>query len=278
MMPRRRFRSVGLSSATCIAFLVIASAHPIRALAQPDPTLSFYVPQSGSVATPTEGTGAAQFLRTCPNNDPAQSFPNNVRIKVVVRDGTGAPIVGIAAADICVRFNGGTAAQGFTGVGADSIIANGTWNSNPLCPTVTCLEADAPTDATGVTYITFRGSTPGSPGVGTRDPNRKWGHYDSNLPVFVLGVQLQGRLTSASALGSYVLRIKNFDVVDGLEATMDAGAHVSFRDLNVMSQEIMTSSSLTYWLDLDSNGIVNSLDFNLMLAHFNHDCTHPLNP
>jgi len=72
-----------------------------------------------------------------------------------------------------------------------------------------------------------------------RDPARKWGHYDSELPVAVIGVTLSGCLTTTSALGSYVLRIKNLDLVDGLEATQDAGEYVSFRDLNVLNQEAL---------------------------------------
>ena len=247
-------------------------------LAQPDPTTSYYVPQTGPVATPTEGAVAIRQFTQCPNNDVIGLTNSNARIKVVVKDAAGDPIAGIAAADICVRLNSGTAAQGYTGAGADSVIANATWNPNPACPTLTCIPADAPTDAAGVTYITFAGATPGSPGVATRDPGRKWGHYDSVLPVHVLTVPLAGRLTTASANGTYTLRIKNLDVVDGLEATLDAGEYVSFRDFNVMIQEFASSSTITYWLDFNNDGSVNTVDFNLMASHLNHDCTHPNSP
>ena len=174
-------------------------------------TQSFFVPEAGSVGSPTTGSAAVGFFRACPNNDGGSSLYNNARIRVVLRDGSGIGIPNVDAADIAILFNGGTAAQGFSGAGADSVIANSAYNQSPLCPDVRTITADAPTDANGVTYITFTGSTPGSPGVGTRDPLRKWGHFDSELPVYVLGTKLQGRLTSASENGSYVLRIKNFD-------------------------------------------------------------------
>ena len=115
-----------------------------RAAAVLDPTLSYYVPQAGMVAAPLEGADAIRFLRACPNNDGGSSLPNNVRIKVVALDGAGVGIPDIPAAEVCVLFNGGTVAQGFVGPGADSIVANGTWNVAPLCPDVTCIEADAP--------------------------------------------------------------------------------------------------------------------------------------
>jgi hypothetical protein len=260
-----------------LAALACGLALPRTCPAQPDPTNSFYVPQSGPVATPSEGTTAIRNFTQCPNNDSGLRG-SNARIKIVVNDGLGNPIAGIPAAEICVLLNGGPPVQGFSGVGADSIVANGTWNVSPLCPDPRCIEADAPTDAAGVTYITFAGSTPGSPGVATRDPARKWGHYDSELPVLVSGVPLAGRLTSASPNGSYILRIKNFDIIDGLEATLDAGEYVSFRDLNAMRQELNGSSTLTYWLDFNSDGLVTAVDYNLMVSHSNHDCAFPNNP
>ena len=75
-----------------------------------------------------EGTTATALFKACPNNDGGTSLPNNARVKVVVKDVNGNPIRGIAAADICLLFNGGTPAQGFSGVGADSVIANSTWS------------------------------------------------------------------------------------------------------------------------------------------------------
>ncbi|TMQ56524.1 MAG: hypothetical protein E6K76_12475, partial [Candidatus Eisenbacteria bacterium] len=122
----------------------------------------------------------------CPNNDVTGLRSNNARLKVVVKASDGSPIANIPAADVCVMFNGGTPVQGFSGVGDDSIIANDQLNgpaSGRNCPNVRCIPADAPTDASGTTYITFAGSTPGSPGVSTRDPLRKWGGWAGNLPV-----------------------------------------------------------------------------------------------
>ena len=262
-----------LLSAALVALLPLGIAE-----AQVSPTNSFYVPQTGAVGTPTEGTAAARFFVMCPNNDVGGTLSSDARIKIVVQDGDGIPIPGIPAADICIQLNGGTAAQGFSGAGADSIIANNTWNVAPPCPNVRCIPADAPTDALGTTYITLVGSVPGSPGEAMRDPSRKWGHFDSELPVLVLGVPLAGRLTTASANGTYVLRIKNLDVVDGLDATFDDGAYVSFRDFNVMVQEFAASSSITYWLDFDGNGLVGAPDLNLMASHLRHHCAFPNSP
>jgi len=274
-VPAARFGF--LVAATLVSLSLPGAAH-----AQISITESFYVPQTGPVATPTEGTAAARFFTQCPNNDSPFLIANDARIKVVVKDILGTPIPGIAAADICIRLNGGTAVQGYPELGApagaDSIIANSIWNTNPLCPTVKCIPADAPTDALGITYITLAGSTPGSPGEATRDPSRKWGHFDSEIPVYVMGFPLSGKLTSASAFGTYVLRIKNVDVVDGLEATYNAGEYVSFRDLNVFLRELGGSSSISYWLDFNGDGAVASVDFNFMIAHQNHHCTFPNSP
>src|SRR6266850_1232965 len=196
---------LGIAIAAVLAWIVPAAYAGV-----PDVTNSFYVPQRGPVGTPIEGAGALTFFRVCPNNDPS-GVATAARIKVVVRDVNGTGIVGVAAADICMLFNGGTPSQGFSGVGADSIIANRQFNPGggglPTCPDVRCVQADGPTDANGTTYITFTGGSPLTPGVGVRDPFRKWGHYDSNeIPVFVLGFKLLGRLTTADVNGSYVLR------------------------------------------------------------------------
>jgi hypothetical protein len=270
------FRSVCRSVAP-LFILLVASAAPALA-GVPDISLSFFVPQSGTVAAPTEGTLAARLFRQCPNNDGAGTLANNARIKVVLRDVNGNPIPDVAAADICVLLNGGTAAQGFGGVGADSIIANSTWNTDPVCPDLRCIQADAPTDVNGTTYITFTGSTPGSPGIGVRDPNRKWGHYDSDLPVFALGFQLAGRLTTGSANGTYTLRIKNVDFMEGLGAELNESEAVTTADFTAMARSIGVTSPISYWLDIDSSGAVNSLDFNLVTSHYGHDCDTPNNP
>ena len=215
-------------AAACIALAHAPAAHA----GVPDVTNSFYVPQTGTVATPTEGTNAARLFRMCPNNEGGTSLPNNSRVKVVVRDVNGNGIPGVAAADVCVLMNGGTTAQGFSGVGADSVISNSQWNQTPLCPDVRCVFADVPTDASGTTYITFTGSDGVTPGVGVRNPNRKWGHYDTELPVYALGFKLSGRLTTGSANGTYVLRIKSFDWTGGLGALLNQGEAVTVTDFN----------------------------------------------
>ena len=266
------------ASIAAILAVAVGVGAPPGALAQVSSATSFYVPQSGPVATPTEGTLATRFFRACPNNDGGSSLPNSARIKVVLRDVIGNPIPGIAANDICMLFNGGTLLQGFVGIGADSIIANSTYNVDPLCPNVTCVPADAPTDISGTTYITFTGASPGAPGVGVRDPNRKWGHYDTHIPVYAMGVPIAGKLTSASAINSYVLRIKNIDMEDGLELDLNAGEAVTMADLSAVIWSIGVSSPESYWLDLDSNGSVGATDVNIVLGHFNHDCDTPNNP
>ena len=81
----------------------------------PDLAQSYFVPQAdppqGGLA---EGTAATKFFRACPNNDGGSSLPSNARIKIVLRDTNGAPVVGLPAASIAILFNGGTPAQGGT--------------------------------------------------------------------------------------------------------------------------------------------------------------------
>jgi hypothetical protein len=268
-------------SLTIIAVMgMIAMAMPAVA-GVPDTQKSFYVPQRGSVGTPLEGLQAYSFFRACSNNDGGASLANNSRIKVVVRDVNDNGIAGIAAADICLLFNGGTAAQGFSGVGADSIIANAQWNQSPLCPDVRCVQADAPTDAAGTTYITFTGATPGSPGVGTRDPLRKWGHYDSEIPVFVLGFKISGRMTTPLPVVPYTLQIKNFDFTPtGLGASMNFGEQVRSGE-HASLVAMLNAGTYDWWRDFNSNGDVESSDYAPLVAHLNplgHDCAFPNNP
>lgn len=243
---------------------------PGIASAQPDPALSYFVVQSGSLVTPTEGPNAIRLLRLCPNNDGATSFPQSVRLKIVLKATGGAPLANVAAADIFVRFNGGTQAQGFFGPGADSIVANAAYN--PGCPTVQYLFADGPSNTQGEAFLTFQGAG------GFRDAGRKWGHYDSELPVFALGVQLQGRPTSGGNNGDYVLRIKNIDFQGGLGTRLSSGEAVSSVEYNSMIWNINVSDPLSYWRDFDGNGIVSSADLNLLTTHMNHNCTFPNNP
>ena len=257
---------LGIAIAAVLAWIVPAAYAGV-----PDTQQSFYVPQRGSVGTPTEGPTCLSTFRGCPAND-LTSWANSSRIKVVVKDVNGNGIPGIAAADVCILFNGGTAAQGFSGVGADSVIANSTWNQTPLCPDIRCLQADDQTDASGTTYITFTGSTPGSPGVGLRNTARRWGHYDTAIPVYVLGFQLQGRLTTGSANGTYTLQLKNLDTTGGLAATLDQGEVVSATDFNAIANGIGVNNLVSFWRDFDSSGGVAAADFNLISQHVGHNC------
>jgi hypothetical protein len=269
-------------SLTGLAVLgMIATALPAYA-GVPDGVASFYVPHRGTVAAPIEGASARQLFRACPNNDGGTSLPNNARVKVVVRDSNSNGIPGIAAADICLLFNGGTGpgagTQGFSGLGSDSIIANGQYNLSPLCPDVRCVQADAETDATGTTYITFTGATAGQPGVGTRNPLRKWGHYDTKIPLYVLGFEIQGRLTTGSANGTYVLQIKSYDHTGGLGTALNQGEAVTSADFNAIANNIGVVNALTWWRDFDSVGGIASSDFNQISQHTTHDCDTPNNP
>jgi hypothetical protein len=242
----------------------------------PDVAQSYFVPQSGSLSSPVEGAGAIANARRCPNDDGTQVLKNNARLKIVVRDSAGFPIVGIGASDICVLFNGGTPAQGFTGAGDDSIIANHQFNPLNNCPDVRCVQADAPTDVSGVAYITWIGSTPGQPGVGRRDPFRKWGGYAGDIPLRVLGVPLQGKLTSSSPLGSYTAHVKSLDHEGGRTPAPNQGELVNNSDISPVQKAI--GKPYVYRLDFDNNGIVNSIDLSLINNHNNHSCANPPEP
>lgn len=253
----------------------------VACAAVPDVTKSFYVPQAGTTTAPLEGESTPKsfsFFHGCVNNDGA-SYPNNARLKVRVVDASGHGITGVAAADIGILFNGGTPAQGFSGVGADSVESNTQFSFGAVCPDVRFVFADAATDMNGETYITFTGSILGSPGVGQRDPTRKWGHYDTEIPVYVLGFKLRGRLTTASANGTYVLQIKSFDVAGGLMPVLNQGEVVNSIDFNAVSSQVgQPFNFLTWWRDFNSDGLVNSTDFSAMTAHLNHTCSSPNNP
>jgi hypothetical protein len=260
-----------------LAFAAVLSAlfGSIPAMADiVDPTQSYFVPQSGSIVTPTEGAGAIANARRCPNDDGAQVLRLNSRLKVKVVGTSGQPMPGIAASDICVLFNGGTPIQGFSGVGDDSIIANTMFNPLASCPDVRCVEADAPTDANGVTYITWIGATPGSPGVGTRDPLRKWGGYAGDIPVMVLGVQIFGKLTTGSPLGSYTAHVKSLDFVGGRTTALNQGELVNSLDISPVRAAI--GGPYKYHMDFDNNGVVNLTDLNFVTAHSNHKCNFPM--
>jgi hypothetical protein len=263
--------------------LLVLILVPAIAPAQVPPEVSalhsYYIPQAGPVSAPLTGADAVRLFRACPNNDGGASLPNSARIRITVEDDKGVPMAGIAAADICIVFNGGTSAQGYSGSGADSVIANSTYNSNPLCPNLTCIEADGPTNAVGITYITFTGHA--AIGVGARNPDRKWGHYDSVLPVYVLGEQIFGRFTGTSPPNSYVLQIKNFDWTGGLGTTMNAGERVTITDYNGIANNLggtVADNPINYWRDFDNDGVVGSSDLNMITLHNNHDCEIPNNP
>ncbi len=259
-------------------FAWTAMADPTLNASPPSVPGSFYVPQAVNVfGTLLEGTAAIPNFRACPNND-APSVPNNARIKVKLMNGAN-PNVNFPAWDIYVLFNGGTAAQGFSGQGADSVVANSVWNQAPLCPDVQLIQADAPTDANGETYITFKGALPSNPGVAVRDPSRKWGHYDSELPVYASKVKLPGRLTAASGDGTYVLQIKNLDLEGGIGA--GPGEQVLSNDFNsvaIHTGELDSVDAKNWWRDFDSDGTVGVTDYNLISGHVGHSCTSPNNP
>jgi hypothetical protein len=248
-------------------------ASPVHANV-PSTELSFFVPQSGSLTTPTEGAAAIANARHCPNKDGTQVLRLNSRLKVVVKSGGGFPISGIAASDICILFNGGTPAQGFTGVGDDSIIANFQFNQLANCPDVRCIFADAPTDQDGTTYITWLGSTRSSPGVALRDPSVKWGGYAGDIPVLVLGLKLQGRLTTDSAPGSYTAHVKSLDHVGGGTTAANQGELVNSLDISPVQAAV--GMAYKYQMDFDNNGVVNSIDLSFIKAHNNHKCDFPI--
>jgi hypothetical protein len=265
-------RSVLGFGIACVSFAVSsAAADPI-----PDLSFCYYTPEAGSTANPIQGTNAIPFFRMCPNNDGGSSLPNNARLKIRLRDINGNPIVGVSPDQVDVIFNGGTPQQGFSGIGADSIIANTQYN--PTCPDVRYIQADVPTDANGFTYITFTGSTPGSPGVGTRDAARKWGHYDSDWKVYALGFRISGAITPGAPNGTYFLQIKNFDFLGGLGPVVGQGESVTITDLNSVQNNLYVNDALSYWRDFDSSGTVDVTDLNMINAHLNHTCTTPYNP
>src|SRR5258705_960355 len=139
-----------------LAVLIVPAAYA----GVPDATQCFYVPQSGSVTTPTEGAAAMANARRCPNDDGSQVLRLNSRLKVVVKASDGSPIAGIPASDICVLFNGGTPAQGFSDVGDDSIISNFQFHQLSNCTDIRFVHADAPTAAPRVAHITWVRATP----------------------------------------------------------------------------------------------------------------------
>jgi hypothetical protein len=235
-----------------------------------NPTNSYFVPQAGTTLSPIEGPSAIAFATTCPNND---LLANNARIKIVLRNSSNAPLVGVAAADIYASLNGGPVSQGFNGSGDDTLMASSAWQPLAGCPNTRRIIADAATDAAGVTYITWKGSTPGQPGVATRDRNRKWGLFAGDIPVYALGIQLQGRITSASPNGTYTAHVKNVDVFD--PETLNQGETVNAFDFNIVNANFSASHAYRYDLDFNNNGVVDINDLNLLKVHMRHTCNYP---
>src|SRR5258706_10750120 len=184
-----------------IFLLVTALNAPAAHAGVPDVSRSYFVPQSGSLSTPVEGALAIRNFRTCPDLDGAKVLRLNARLKIVVQASDGSPIAGIAASDVCVMFNGGTPAQGFSGVGDDSIIANFQFNQLNNCPDVRCLQADAPTDANGVTYLTWIGGDPSRTRKGHRHTFHNVGEEAGRDSVVEFGLQLIGEIHSERPLG-----------------------------------------------------------------------------
>jgi len=273
--------------------LALAGSLPASA-GVPDVTKSFFVPQAGGLTTPCEGAtgncpgvpangnlglypihiggGAVGCAVTCPNIDGPQVLVNWARLKVVVLASDNSPIANIPAADICALFNGGTTIQGFSGLGADSVQADPAVGG-VTCPPVRCITADAPTDANGVTYITWIGHrATDPPGMGNRDTSRKWGGYDSDIPIMVLGYKLQGRLTTASAIGTYKAVVHNVDVTPYIGTASERVTAPA--DYNVINSAL--TGVYNYKVDFDGNGTNSTGDFNQINGgHLNHNCSTP---
>ena len=252
-----------------LALIGLALSAPTPSSAQISTTFSYFVPQAGPVAMPLEGPAATVFFRACPNNDGGTSLPNSARLKVVVKDIANKPMVGIPVDSVCAMFSE-----------ADTIFAGSPCDSS--CPHIHCLWADAPTDINGVTYITFTGALAANPGVGVRDPHRKWGHNAPIIPVTIGGlggVELQGRLTSGSANGTYVLQIKNFDLVGGwgFPCIPGAGESVDASDLGAFSW-CLGVCPISEYMDFNWDGVVGPADLNIFIQHLGHNCTTPLDP
>jgi hypothetical protein len=230
-----------------------------------DPTQSFFVPQAGlSYAAPLEGTAAIRYFRVCPNNDQGSSLPLKARVKVVARDTNGNAML-IAADDMAILINGHPL---LGGMGADEIVASYDFNPLANCPDLRRIPADHDTDASGVAYITLTGVD------GMRDSMRKWGQFDSEMPIYVLGVRLAGRLTTASAGGTYLLNVRNFDSVGGQSTALNEGERVNSLDVDAAATDI-TTGIYSYRRDFDADGVNYLSDYDMVSAHANHQCDFP---
>jgi len=274
------------------ALVLVALFAAVAHAAVPSTALSYFVPVAGPLDRPCEGSigncgglvgGAIRNFRSCPDNDGGSMLPNNARIMVVVKMSDGRPLVGIAAQDVCLLFNGGTPAQGFNGIGDDSIVANSQYN--PGCPDVRCISADQATGLDGTTYITLTGGTYVN-GNAVRDPSRKWGNWAGDIPIYVQGFKLQGRLTSDAPPGSYTAHIRSLDTQGNTTLMQGMGEIVNSADVNAVQSILPPSGSRIddaecYRYDFDNSGYVNSVDLNLIRAHIangSHTCSFPLAP
>lgn len=232
-----------------------------------DASFSYFVPQAGPLNSPNtlEGAAAIAYAVTCPNND---LLNNGARLKIVLATSTGAPLPGIPASTIFAQLNGGTASQGFSGAGDDTIFANSLYSSIAHCPDLRFITADAATDASGTAYIYWKGTG------GIRSSNRKWGMFAGSIPVYAAGVQLSGRLTTLSANGTYTAHVKNIDT-EGTELD-NGGEIVNSLDLNPVQAAV--GGAYDYHYDFNNDGIVDDNDVQFIRQHTNHRCNYPLNP
>jgi subtilisin family serine protease len=84
----------------------------LRVAPTPDLSTSFFVPEAGTTASPSVGTEATQFFRVGPNNDGGSSLPNHARIRVILKDASGAAVAGVPSrANICQPQRGDAGAR-----------------------------------------------------------------------------------------------------------------------------------------------------------------------
>jgi len=256
---------------TAVALLIVPAAFA----GVPDVSQSYFVPQAVSGST-LEGTAAIANFIGCPNNENTTQLTNGARLKVVVRASDGSPIANIPAADICLLFNGGIPLQGFSGAGDDSVVANFQYNPAANCPDVRCIQADAPTDADGTTFITLHG-------VGNvRDSGRKWGGWAGDVPVMVLGFKLPGYLTTADGeahgLSNYTAHVKTADLQGSRTTVLNQGELVNSADVLGM-RGFVNLGAYEYWLDFQAPaGALNSSDYFYVRGHNTHSCNIPNAP
>jgi len=106
------------------------------------------------------------------------------------------------------------------------------------------------------------------------------GGYAGDIPVMVLGVQLQGKLADDSGphdvLGNYTAHVKSLDCVGGRTTLLNQGELVNSLDINPVQAASVPGVPYRYNLDFNNDGIVNPVDLNFIKAHLNHRCNFPL--